>query len=377
MIRLKKFLKNETGQSMVLMAGAFIILCTIAAFTVDIGRVSAEKSSLQNAADAAALSGAMELPDASLASAAASDYAEANGAGDAQLVIHTPYNGDSKKIEVICTKTVNYSFARILGMTSTDVTVRAVAEKAGMAGGAFDFTVFSGSTSDTMTYNGSNLYIGGSAHANDSIRLNGSSMTITQTAEAVNSFRANGSSLSIDTCRAASITINGSGINVENMVYTAAPYIEMPDFSGEILTEAEASGEVYTGNMTYNGSYIDVSSPIYIDGDLTINGSHFSGQGIICATGNITFNGSNLVNSSSDAVCFYSANGDIRVNGSNAELYGLVYAPNGDIRMNGSNQTIHGRVIADTITFNGSNTWIAAGANDLDSLPGYSLRLVD
>ena len=376
MIHFRKQLKSESGQSSVLLALVFVVLCIVAAFSVDIGRLSAAKSELQNAADAAALSGAQELPLASVAKDSAVSYAVLNGVEESALTINTPYAGDPKKIEVICTKTVDYTFARVLGMTSTDISARAVAEVASMSGGPFSYTVFSGSASDTLTFNGS-MYIGGSAHSNYQFRINGSSLSITEAAEAVSNFTANGSSITIDTCKAASITLHGSSINIENTLYTAAPFIEMPDFSSEILANAEAFGEVYTGDTTFNGSNINVDSPIYVDGNVQVNGSSFSGQGVIIATGNITFNGSNLTNTSDDAVCFYSINGDITVNGSNAELDGIVYAPNGAIRMNGSGQTINGRVIGETVNFNGSDIWIVAEAGDLDCLPEHSVKLVE
>ena len=377
MFQIKKLWKSEAGQSSVLLAFTFVVLCVVAAFAVDMGHVAAEKSALQNAADAAALSSAQDIPNASAAAITAADYTRANSDSDTSLTVCYPYNGDPEKIEIICTKTVDYTFARVLGLTSTEVSARAVAERTGMSGGAFAYTVFSGSSSDALTFNGSNLYIGGSAHTNYKYRMNGSFQTITDCIEAVSSITANGSSITIDTCLAETITLRGSGINVTNMIYSAASYIEMPDFSSVIFAQAEDYGEVYTGNKTFCGSYIDVSNAIYVDGDVTINGSHFTGNGVVLATGDITFNGSNVTCSPEDSVCFYSANGDITINGSNAVLDGLIYAPNGDIRMHGSNQVISGRVIADTITFNGSNIWISADENDLDCLPGYTIRLVE
>jgi Flp pilus assembly protein TadG len=62
MIWLRKLLKNEAGQSSVLMAFIFVVLCSVAALAVDIGHMSAAKTSLQNAADSAALSGLTNCP---------------------------------------------------------------------------------------------------------------------------------------------------------------------------------------------------------------------------------------------------------------------------------------------------------------------------
>ncbi len=101
---------------------------------------------------------------------------------------------------------------------------------------------------------------------------------------------------------------------IYNNRFPHADFVDMPDFSETIRLQAEAAGQVYIGNKTYNGSSI-VVDPIYVNGNVTVNGSSFVGKGCILATGNITFNGSNLNASTSDAVCFYSKNGNIIVNG--------------------------------------------------------------
>lgn len=54
-----------------------------------------------------------------------------------------------------------------------------------------------------------------------------------------------------------------------------------------------------------------------------------------------------------------------------------VYAPNGSITTSGSNLAINGSVIANRITFNGSNATIVAGDGDLNCLPEESVRLVE
>ena len=373
-----KRLKDSSGQAMIIFALSFIVLCGMTALTADIGSVSMEKGRLQNVVDAAALAGAQDLPSTSAAKNTAAQYAEANGAVSAEITVVSPYNGDTTKLAVVCTRTIPHKFAKVIGISSANITVRAVAQKSGMSGGPFQYTIFSGSPNTALALNGSGLYIDGSAHSNYSFAISGSSQTITGSAEAVSSFTANGSTITIGgTCQGASISVNGSNIHIGNQVTSAASLVDMPDFSGMIQAEAESAGQVYQGNKTYNGSNINVDSPIYVDGNITVNSSHFSGKGIILATGNITFNGSNLKSSSEDAVCFYSKNGNITINGSSIELDGLVYAPNGSIAMNGSNQIINGRVIGKTLTFNGSNINFNSGSDDLDSLPQTSIKLVE
>lgn len=125
-----KILKEETGQAMVLFAVAAVVLFGMAGFAIDIGKVAMQKSEMQNAADAAALAGAQDLLDSG-AENTAQVYAELNGVSEADIEIN-PTNTDPKKIEVVCTRTIQYSFARILGFTDTTVETRAVAGLSGV-----------------------------------------------------------------------------------------------------------------------------------------------------------------------------------------------------------------------------------------------------
>jgi hypothetical protein len=322
------------------------------------------------------MAGAKDLPNTQDAINSSEKYAELNGADKSNVKVTPCYNGDSNKIEVICTKNVKYSFAKILGFTDKDVTGRAVAQKTSI-GGAFNHTIFAGANYFTLAINGSDFYVEGSIHSNYDLVINGSNQKISGSVEAVSNFIMNGSDQTISgNCQASNIITRGNNINIGNRIFNAASWIDMPDFSEEIKAAAQASGQVYSSSKTFNGCNIDVDSALYIDGDLTINGDSFNGKGVILVSGNITFNGSSL-RSSGSSVCFYSQNGNIIINGDGVVLDGMVYAPKGSIIMNGSNQTINGRVIADKVTFNGSNYKFIAQPEDLECLPSGSIKLVE
>jgi len=351
-------LKGEKGIVAVVIALLMTVLLGFTALVVDIGLVASEKQKLQNAIDAACLAGAQDLPDTSKATAAANNYVQLNGYQPSDISItFSKTNTNNDTINIAGTKKVVYTFAKVFGLESTNVHPVAAALKESM-GGAFDYTLFSGSKTTTLILNGSSLYVGGDSHTNQNFIANGLNITITGDCEAM-----------------GTVTVTGSSINIQNRFPNSA-FVDMPDFSETIRLQAVAAGHVYTGNKTYNGSSIVVNGSIYVDGDVTINGSSFVGKGCILATGNIIFNGSNLNQSTSDAVCFYSKNGNITVNGSSIGLDGIVYAPKGTIIMNGSSQTVHGRVIGNTVTINGSSLTIQSGTNELLSLPLNSVRLV-
>ena len=376
---MRQWLKGESGQSVILIVLSIVVLCRFAALAVDIGVQSVDKGELQNAADAAALAGARELTNVATAKTTATHYAGLNGVPAANVTATTPYNGNANRIEVVCTRTVQYSFARVFGIKSKVISARAVAEKAGLSGGPFGYALFSGGTTNALAlqlYTG-NLYINGSVHSNNAIVMNSASQYITGNAEAVTSFTTS-SAIRIDgICQAAYIDINKwVGATIPNQVVTAASIITMPDFSAEAQAEAAASGITYNGNQTFSNNSVNVDSSIYVNGTLTVSGTSFNGKGIMLATNDINISGNTLVSSSS-SVCVYSKTGNISINGSNIEVNGVLYAPNGTINIAGSNITIKGRVIAKSVSINGSSISIVAGTNDLSCLPGGTVSLVE
>ncbi len=129
MKKLIKIAKNEDGQAIVLAALLMVVLMGFAAFAVDIGNVALAKAKLQNAADAAALAGAQDLGTANDPADTAKNYAEMNGVEESETTVTAPYNSDSTKIKVECTRTIFHTFAQVLGFTQTDVSAYAIAKK--------------------------------------------------------------------------------------------------------------------------------------------------------------------------------------------------------------------------------------------------------
>ncbi|WP_242833788.1 X2-like carbohydrate binding domain-containing protein [Desulfosporosinus sp. OT] len=216
---------------------------------------------------------------------------------------------------------------------------------------AFDYAIFSGSSSDLLGVYGSNLTINGDIHTNNAFQSSSSIFNMTGTCEAVKT-----------------VNVWGSIIHMKTPVENAA-YIDMPDFSEIIKTQANAAGQSYVGNKNYSGTNINLSSPIYVNGDLTISGSRVSGKGTIVATGDITISGSGISLANGASVCIYSKTGNITVSSSVATLNGIFYAPKGRIGVYASNETINGRLVGNTVQLSCSTLNITSSANDLSSLP--------
>ncbi|TWH79080.1 Tad domain-containing protein [Sedimentibacter saalensis] len=129
MEKIEKCLKHEGGQVLVLAALLMTVLIGIAALAVDIGMVAVTKSKLQNDADAAALAGAMEISSGKTkAEEAAKLYAKANDSKLEDSNIKAKADTGARTIEVVCTKKVSYTFAKVLGFSNTEVSAIAVAE---------------------------------------------------------------------------------------------------------------------------------------------------------------------------------------------------------------------------------------------------------
>lgn len=126
---------------MVLLAIMLPLLLGLGAITVDIGYWYVVKKTAQDAADAAALAAARELPNKDAAEARAMTYVQAN-MRDAAWRVEFPYvpnpadpgvsgggEPDYTKIEVTVTHATSTFFGRLFGLIAPTVSRRAVAER--------------------------------------------------------------------------------------------------------------------------------------------------------------------------------------------------------------------------------------------------------
>ena len=138
--RMRAMLRDDRGAVAIIVAVSIVLLSGAAALAVDMGLLYVSQSEMQLSADAAALAGAQELPYSSTATSVARSYALANSPAGTNITITTPYKGDPNKIRVICSRTVDLGFARMLGINSAPVAASAVAtRKSEWAGEALPF----------------------------------------------------------------------------------------------------------------------------------------------------------------------------------------------------------------------------------------------
>jgi len=137
---------GERGQALVLWALMAVALVGMAGLTLDGSNLNEQRRKLQNAADAAALAGAVDLPSNSAqATNSATQYLTANGFGGGSDTVTvnqvTTTNFSNDTITVTLRRNVPYTLASVLGLTSGNVTATAKA-------------VVSGPTQMTYCYSG-------------------------------------------------------------------------------------------------------------------------------------------------------------------------------------------------------------------------------
>lgn len=113
---LSRLAKEERGSALVLIALMMTVLMGFTALVIDIGLLAVSKNKLTVATDAAALAGAQELPNTTLARQRAEEYIQANGVPLSQVAIDFP--SGTTTIRVQANQQVDYLFAPVIGKES-------------------------------------------------------------------------------------------------------------------------------------------------------------------------------------------------------------------------------------------------------------------
>lgn len=158
---------SESGSTLLLFVFMITTLMMIVALVTDLGLMALERNKVQNAADAAALAAAKQLPEGPEAAISdAEAYAYANGVSADEIIAVNVLttNEENDTVEVVLRRNVPFGFARAVGIMSEDVTVTAVALTGTVVGGsgmapfAVEQSVFSGlnqGDTTTLKYNAS------------------------------------------------------------------------------------------------------------------------------------------------------------------------------------------------------------------------------
>ena len=301
---------NKRGQTIVLFAVLLPILVGMTGLVVDAGVAYVHKARLQNAVDAAAAAGALDLKTISnhgTSDATARDCLSKNSVGSAAVTAATvtypalPGDPTAMLIRVSVTETVPAYFIRVFGLMDNYSVTAAATAQAFQSGGPFAYGIFS---THNLTINGGTTEsIVGDIYGGTSVAVNGG-IPIKGTAETAgtfkNTFNATSQSTIPNPLPLPEIHLDGkttlfSTIFKSGTTVTAGDYtkygiviLDKPDItltgtitgtfyspSGNVtLKKATMTGLLYvnSGNITFNGTGSTVIGGLVANGDITVNG---------------------------------------------------------------------------------------------------------
>ncbi len=354
------------GQILILYTVMLTTLLGFAALGVDVAYLFANKRAMQGAADLAALAGAMDLPAATTAKASAQQYATSNGyengVNTVTVVPVTPYKGSPGKIEVTITQAMPTFFANIFGISTVDISARAVAQGLKMGPGILALDTDCSDGVAALDWSGSDATIEGTVHSNGGFKISGSD-------NAVEGPTTYGCEYGGDINSGSNNTF-GSGPSIgsyepDPLGFTAA------DFESQCTETSTGDMDVLAfavGGVILDGVYCAYGTVKLSQSALTGNMT-FVGLG---PNGKVHVSGSDLtltpratVPPQAMGVLFYAesaADDAIKLSGSGNTWNGIIYAPNGTTDISGSaDMSSGGMIVSHRVKFSGSSWHINAG----------------
>ncbi|MBR5537206.1 MAG: hypothetical protein IKU58_04845 [Clostridia bacterium] len=377
-MKLRKFKSNEHGAVAILVALSMTALFGFTALAVDYGMMASNKQSMQNACDAAALAGAVDLMNGRSGTVTATgyNYAAINGYDHNNDNVEVTVEQTGTTVKVTIREEMQMGFSGVLtGERTRTVSATATAETTSMFGNA-PYAMFA---EEIISINGNGTTINGDVHCNGDINISGTLV---------------GDSIA---------TAVGTATVTNGTKFSGSMSREMPTFAA--FERAKASMNLVTLNKSYtlkkneggfqkliddalaayHGTQQQLEEEglcIYVNGSITANGNdstvyEYDYPITLIVKGSIEYNGS-VAASAERPLYLMSETGSITVNGGGAQLTGLVYAPNGNITLNGhQNPTVvNGSLVGEKIICNGGQVTVNY-VHDIDHLlPNGKVHLV-
>jgi hypothetical protein len=345
-------------------AVSLVAMLGFMAIVVDVAVIFEERRQLQNAADGAALAAARELPGSpSDALVAARSYLLQNGYDttdpDVAVAIDASYLGDPEDVEVVVTQqNLQYLFGRVLGLGSTDVSARAVAEI--VSAYEDDYAIFAIDESCGavgVDIHGSLATFNGTVHSNSNVQVGGTDHTFDPSVT-----------------YACDFLEGGSGHTYQREQKSTGDRDVPPALDGityASFAPCDFSFSAPVNLKSRNDIWQDAAKTILMDGTycfektVTLIGDDIVGNVTFAALGSIDISGSdhNLTAYHSSGILFYSESSGpgnvIDLAGAGGAWSGIIYAPNGDVKINGqSNLNFAGSAVAQSVTVAGNGMTI-------------------
>jgi hypothetical protein len=376
--------KSEIGQVMVLICLAIVTIMGLIGLVADVGSLQAQRQLMQTAADSAALAAAEESSYGNSTAAGKADAARngfTDGVNNVAVTINDPPTsgpnaGTSGYLEAIVKSPEPTYFLSVLGLTTINVSARAVAV---VSNGPNCIYVMDPSAANAMNLNG-----------NVSIQSACGIMSDSSSSTGIN---ANGNV----TVTAPTIGVVGNYSSTGNVSFTPVPKTAiLPAADPLAYVQAPTYGACAYNSFSLNGNNGTVASPYQMSpgvycGGISIHGNsvlHFNAGTYVLAGGGFSVAGTSIM--SGTGVTFYNTTGTggyqgISLGGTvtmtfsaptSGPLAGMLFFQDRSIPTTGAASTISGN---STSTIDGAlyfpTTTLTYTGNS--SVNGYSIVVAD
>lgn len=353
-----------------------------AGLAVDMGTLRFTQRRMQTAADAAALSAAAELNYGDYLTAGQADAATngfTNGSNSVTVAVNDPptegaYAGQANYVEVIVTDTVPTFFMKILGVSSEQVSARAVGHYNSSTNCVY---ALSSNASDAIQVNGSGSFSAGCGMVDDStageaLLMNGASGSINASAiQLVGGYTNHGGGGLSPT------PTTGVPPIADPLAYVNAPPVGTCTYSSEQKYTGSASltQGVYCGGISVKGSgtvtlaagtYVINGGELNLGGTSTITGSdvmfYLTGGATLTVAGGTTLTLTAPTSGTYSGILFFQDRADSSAasfaGGNSMNLTGSLYFPSAAVEFKGNNSiSAYTILVANTILFDGGSTF--------------------
>jgi Flp pilus assembly protein TadG len=380
--KLSSYLKCQSGNIAIMTAVLMPLVIAGAGFGFETSYWYFKDGQMQQAADKAAYTAALEKRSSASAStmtSAALASATQNGYSPGTLTVTSPpssgtFAGNSSAVQVVITKQLPKFFVGMFTNQQVTVTARSVARL--VTGSEACVLALDAAEDEAVYINGNaTLSLGGcsimsnSTHAN-SLRITGNSDVTANCIIAAGGVSMN-SNTEMTGCAAAQTNAQQANDPFANLAYP-------PTGSNRTVPNGNGVKNLQPGSyagMDLNGGTVNMAPGVYyirsgefkINGNITVNGT---GVTIFMAagTGGISINGNATVNLAAPTTGTYSGmlmfahrtnENDLSFNGNvAARLTGAIYAKTGDVVFNGNlaNAASCTQVVAGTVEWNGNGS---------------------
>jgi len=377
-----KFFRDERGQATILVGLCITTLCGFAALSVDVGMLFRAKRVLQNAADAGAIAGAMEVPYNgydTAAKAATAQNGVTDGVNGATVTVTKAATGS--KITVSITQAAPTYFMKAFHVSSMNVSARASASLGPGAGCIF-----------TLNQSGTDVGLSGNgflsmpdcgviidSSSSKALSLTGNSLISAKYIGVVGNYSDSSNSPNSLT----PIPVTGVAPASDPLAFESPPSYSpascLPDpHPSPSNNQTVTIGPTGGGTVCYNGLSISGSGTVNLNpGTYVINGG-FSSSGsssvngssvtvyLAPPSGSVSLTGSGPLTLSAptsgtyNGILFYQDPNDtqsMKIAGSGGSVVqGIFYAPSASLSLSGATGSVfYANMVVNTLSISGSN----------------------